>query len=282
MCIAAFMIIGWSLWGKEDVRVVSAAPESVTGSTSIHEKNAETYYELGMQKLEAKDYTLARTFFSYAISYNPKSDYYYRRSHSRFFIGDVTGAYDDAKMAFKLEPQNRFIQENLSRYSRLRDPNSCKAPDNYYDPPSRYPKVKSKDERLETHRSNIKDGGERRFVSDKKNEKLVVYGFPLSSCEDQRVTIGPENSEWERISIDSAFDQLSFVSTRPNRVMSFVEGEYRYFINYYHLGQQFSLGFPKSFCRDQRVWVGIDEEEIERISVDEGYRIMEQKKFLTD
>lgn len=58
----------------------------------------------------------------------------------------------------------------------------------------------------------------------------------------------------------------------PEKRMSLIEGEYRNFLNYYIKGRQYTFGWPTPSCRDQRVWVGIDEEEIERISESEAKR----------
>jgi hypothetical protein len=61
-------------------------------------------------------------------------------------------------------------------------------------------------------------------------------------------------------------------SRTPKKRMSLIEGEYRNFVNYYINGRQYTFGWPTSACADQRVWVGIDEREIERISESEAYR----------
>jgi hypothetical protein len=61
-------------------------------------------------------------------------------------------------------------------------------------------------------------------------------------------------------------------SSRTSKRMSLIEGEYRNFVNYYINGTQYTFGWPSADCKDQRVWVGIDEEEIERISQSEAHR----------
>ena len=61
-------------------------------------------------------------------------------------------------------------------------------------------------------------------------------------------------------------------SRTPKKRMSLIEGEYRNFVNHYINGTQYTFGWPTPDCKDQRVWVGIDEEEIERISKSEAHR----------
>lgn len=56
----------------------------------------------------------------------------------------------------------------------------------------------------------------------------------------------------------------------PKLRVSVVDGEYRIFENYIINGKEYTLGFPKSNCIDQRVWVGVGQEEIERISYKEA------------
>ncbi len=45
-----------------------------------------------------------------------------------------------------------------------------------------------------------------------------------------------------------------------------VDGDYRTFENHYIDGKQVTFGWPKDYCTDQRVWIGIDSEEEKRIT----------------
>lgn len=69
-------------------------------------------------------------------------------------------------------------------------------------------------------------------------------------------------------------------SRKPKKRISLIEGEYRNFINYYINGQQYTFGWPTNDCRDKRVWVGIDEEEIERISESEAHRRIQTNRLI--
>lgn len=59
------------------------------------------------------------------------------------------------------------------------------------------------------------------------------------------------------------------VNSTLNLKMTVKDGDYRTFENYSYKGQQYTFGFPKSNCEDKRIWVGIDQEEIDRVTPDE-------------
>lgn len=71
------------------------------------------------------------------------------------------------------------------------------------------------------------------------------------------------------------------IKSTPKKRISLVDGEYRYFQNHYIDGIQYTFGFPKKNCPDRRVWVGIDSDEIERISYSEAMRRIKKKKYIS-
>lgn len=60
------------------------------------------------------------------------------------------------------------------------------------------------------------------------------------------------------------------IKTNPNIKLSLIDGEHRTFQNYYIGGIQYTFGFPKSNCKDKRVWIGIGKKEVERITHEEA------------
>lgn len=52
----------------------------------------------------------------------------------------------------------------------------------------------------------------------------------------------------------------------PNPRLSLIDGEYRFFQNYYIDDKQYTFGFPKENCSDTRVWIGLNGNEVERVS----------------
>ena len=62
------------------------------------------------------------------------------------------------------------------------------------------------------------------------------------------------------------------LSAKPTKRVSYIDGSYRFFENHYVNGIQYTFGFPQSHCTDKRVWVGIDKQELERISIAEARR----------
>jgi hypothetical protein len=69
------------------------------------------------------------------------------------------------------------------------------------------------------------------------------------------------------------------IKSDPDLRLSLIDGELRTFQNYYIGGIQYTFGFPKSNCRDKRVWVGIGKKEVERISNDEAIRRINSKSI---
>ncbi len=72
------------------------------------------------------------------------------------------------------------------------------------------------------------------------------------------------------------------ISSSPDKKISLIDGEYRYFENHYVNGKQYSFGFPNENCPDKRVWVGIEKEEIERISHSEAMRRIGNKNYISN
>jgi len=52
-----------------------------------------------------------------------------------------------------------------------------------------------------------------------------------------------------------------------------VDGDYRTFENHFINGKQITFGWPKDYCPDQRVWIGIDNEEEKRVTKNEAERL---------
>lgn len=72
------------------------------------------------------------------------------------------------------------------------------------------------------------------------------------------------------------------ISSAPNLNVSLIEGKYRFFENHYVNGKEYSFGFPKENCTDKRVWFGVGNKEIERISYDEAMRRIEGKSYISN
>ena len=70
----------------------------------------------------------------------------------------------------------------------------------------------------------------------------------------------------------------AFGTTLPStqKTFSLNNGQYRVFANYYIGGQQYTFGWPIPHCSDQRVWVGINGRETDRISEREAHRRIQQ------
>ena len=56
------------------------------------------------------------------------------------------------------------------------------------------------------------------------------------------------------------------IKNSKNVRYTLVEGEYRVFDNFYHRGKQYTFGWPHPDCPDQRVWIGLNSTETNRIS----------------
>jgi hypothetical protein len=107
-----------------------------------------------------------------------------------------------------------------------------------------------------------------------------------TSVEPRSISVEPRSISVEPRSISV---EPRSISALPEKRISIVDGEHRVFQNVHINGQQYSFGFPKPECKDQRVWVGLNEKEVERISKsqaenrlkgkDLGYAI---KKLLRD
>lgn len=69
------------------------------------------------------------------------------------------------------------------------------------------------------------------------------------------------------------------IKSDPDLKLSLIDGELRTFQNYYIGGIQYTFGFPKTNCRDKRVWVGIGMKEVERISQEEAMRRISSKSI---
>ena len=67
------------------------------------------------------------------------------------------------------------------------------------------------------------------------------------------------------------------IKSDPDLRLSLIDGELRTFQNYYIGGIQYTFGFPKTNCRDKRVWVWIWKKEVERISQEEAMRRIHSK-----
>lgn len=76
--------------------------------------------------------------------------------------------------------------------------------------------------------------------------------------------------------------QPSKISSTPEKRISLVDGHSRVFQNYYINGQQYTFGFPKSDCPDQRVWIGMNKFEYERISKNEAQRRLKNKDLTSE
>lgn len=72
------------------------------------------------------------------------------------------------------------------------------------------------------------------------------------------------------------------ISSNPDLKISLIDGKYRYFQNHYVNGVQYTFGFPKENCPDKRVWIGIGQEEIERISYSEAMRRIGSKIYISN
>jgi hypothetical protein len=114
------------------------------------------------------------------------------------------------------------------------------------------------------------------FAADLTNSTIFTN---TTSVEPRSISVEPRSISVEPRSI----------SALPEKRISIIDGEHRVFQNVHINGQQYSFGFPKPECKDQRVWVGLNEKEVERISKsqaenrlkgkDLGYAI---KKLLRD
>lgn len=82
----------------------------------------------------------------------------------------------------------------------------------------------------------------------------------IQKTEINRYAQQPNNYNPQPISIDN----------NSTLVLNYADGQYRVFHNHYIGGIQYSFGFPKPNCYDQRVWVGIGKKEVERISIEEA------------
>ena len=105
---------------------------------------------------------------------------------------------------------------------------------------------------------------------DKMNES--TNRFLASILESQRQYEGMTISE----NPNEIFQNPQIAKTRPTPIGSWVKGEYRYFENYNVASHQISFGFPSENCKDKRVWVGLDNQEFDRINHDESI------KFITE
>jgi hypothetical protein len=69
------------------------------------------------------------------------------------------------------------------------------------------------------------------------------------------------------------------IKSTPDLKLSLIDGEKRTFQNYYVGGIQYTFGFPKTNCKDKRVWVGIGNKEVERISQEEAMNRINSKSI---
>jgi hypothetical protein len=88
----------------------------------------------------------------------------------------------------------------------------------------------------------------------------IIYNEPTTQISSQPRTISVSPTK---------------IGSNPDLKISLIDGQYRYFENHYVNGRQYTFGFPKENCPDKRVWVGIGNEEIERISLTEAKRRIE-------
>ena len=72
------------------------------------------------------------------------------------------------------------------------------------------------------------------------------------------------------------------IKSNPDRRLSLVDGEYRYFQNHFVNGKQYTFGFPHESCKDKRVWVGLNKREVERISESEAMERINNKYYLAN
>jgi len=128
------------------------------------------------------------------------------------------------------------------------------------------------------------------FAADLTNSTIFTSTISVeprsTSVEPRSISVEsrPTSVEPRSISVEPRS-----ISALPEKRISIVDGEHRVFKNVHINGQQYSFGFPKPECKDQRVWVGLNEKEVERISKsqaenrlkgkDLGYAI---KKLLRD
>ncbi|WP_422008857.1 hypothetical protein [Roseivirga pacifica] len=75
-------------------------------------------------------------------------------------------------------------------------------------------------------------------------------------------------------------DANKLISVNPELVSNVVDGEYRVFQNFNINGTQYTFGFPKEGCFDKKVWVGIDQEEYDRVTIEEVKNIISSDKSL--
>jgi hypothetical protein len=106
-------------------------------------------------------------------------------------------------------------------------------------------------------------------ISTEKTENYIstVYDKPNTqvSSSPQAISVSPTR-----------------ISSNPDLKVSLIDGQYRYFQNHYYNGKQYTFGFPKENCPDRRVWVGIEKEEIERISYSEAMRRIGSKNIMSN
>lgn len=60
------------------------------------------------------------------------------------------------------------------------------------------------------------------------------------------------------------------VKLRSSKVLDVFDGEYRIFFNFYNENNQITLGYPKENCSDKEVYLAIDGEEQDRITISEA------------
>jgi hypothetical protein len=64
------------------------------------------------------------------------------------------------------------------------------------------------------------------------------------------------------------------VKLRSSKVLDVFDGEYRIFFNFYNDGNQITLGYPKDNCSDKEVYLAIDGDEQDRITISEASGFM--------
>jgi len=64
------------------------------------------------------------------------------------------------------------------------------------------------------------------------------------------------------------------VKLRSSKVLDVFDGEYRIFFNFYNDNKQITLGYPKENCSDKEVYLAVDGEEKNRITISEASGFM--------
>jgi hypothetical protein len=139
-----------------------------------------------------------------------------------------------------------------------------------------------------------------RFSKSKFQSDLIAADLTKStrlvntiSSKPRPISVTPRSVSVEPRSISVTPLSVSVtprsISALPEKRISLVEGEHRVFQNVHINDQQYSFGFPKPACQDQRVWVGLNKKEVERISKSEAEKRLkgknltyEIKKLLSD